>query len=210
MTSGKSCLSWYQASIWEPRPIFLLLSLIVFRQLQICWYERPLGWEVESVVFSFCRASPVQPFSSLSPMGLMSILYCLYFLDSPPNLEGQIPVFISPRNRISQLYPRALGCTWSINCEICITVWDLWFLMMNLYCITAYILVTIPFWFLLRKWRWTQHYGWLLLANIGLETHSVLMVSKHFQNHFLKLWVLTSSRFWRQCLTAKRLRCYLV
>jgi hypothetical protein len=26
-----------------------------------------------------------------------------------PNLEGHVPVFISPRNRIAQLYPRALG-----------------------------------------------------------------------------------------------------
>jgi hypothetical protein len=26
-----------------------------------------------------------------------------------PNLEGQVPVFISPRNRVAQLYPKALG-----------------------------------------------------------------------------------------------------
>jgi hypothetical protein len=26
-----------------------------------------------------------------------------------PNLEGQVPVFISPGNRVAQLYPRALG-----------------------------------------------------------------------------------------------------
>jgi hypothetical protein len=25
------------------------------------------------------------------------------------NLEGQVPVFISPRNRVAQLYPQALG-----------------------------------------------------------------------------------------------------
>jgi hypothetical protein len=36
----------------------------------------------------------------------MSIVYCLYFWDSP-NLEGKVPVFISPRNRVAQLYPRA-------------------------------------------------------------------------------------------------------
>jgi hypothetical protein len=33
--------------------------------------------------------------------------YCLIW-DSP-NLEGQVPVFISPRNRVAQLYPSALG-----------------------------------------------------------------------------------------------------
>jgi hypothetical protein len=26
-----------------------------------------------------------------------------------PNLDGQVPVFISPRNRVAQLYPQALG-----------------------------------------------------------------------------------------------------
>jgi hypothetical protein len=26
-----------------------------------------------------------------------------------PNQEGQVPVFISPRNRVAQLYPQALG-----------------------------------------------------------------------------------------------------
>jgi hypothetical protein len=26
-----------------------------------------------------------------------------------PNLEGQVPVFISPRNRVAQLYPQVLG-----------------------------------------------------------------------------------------------------
>jgi hypothetical protein len=26
-----------------------------------------------------------------------------------PNLEGQVPIFISPRNRVARLYPQALG-----------------------------------------------------------------------------------------------------
>jgi hypothetical protein len=69
---------------------------------------RRLLWrEVGSAVFSFCRATPAKPFSDLSPTELMSIFYCLYFWDSP-NLED----FISPRNRVAQLYPRALGANW--------------------------------------------------------------------------------------------------
>jgi hypothetical protein len=36
-----------------------------------------------------------------------TILYCLIW-DSP-NPEGQVPVFISRRNRVAQLYPRAQG-----------------------------------------------------------------------------------------------------
>jgi hypothetical protein len=37
----------------------------------------------------------------------MIIFYSLR-LETPPNLEGQIGVFISLRNRVTQLYPQAL------------------------------------------------------------------------------------------------------
>jgi hypothetical protein len=37
----------------------------------------------------------------------MTIFYCLRF-ETPPNLEGQVPVFISPRN-MARLYSQALG-----------------------------------------------------------------------------------------------------
>jgi hypothetical protein len=33
----------------------------------------------------------------------------LFQIRDYPNLEGQVPVFISPRNRVAQLYPQALG-----------------------------------------------------------------------------------------------------
>jgi hypothetical protein len=37
-TDGQSAsLSWCQAPIWGPRPIFLFVSLIIFRQLRVCW-----------------------------------------------------------------------------------------------------------------------------------------------------------------------------
>jgi hypothetical protein len=42
-----------------------------------------------------------------STVSFETIFYCLIW-DSP-NLEGQVPVFISPRKRVAQLYPRALG-----------------------------------------------------------------------------------------------------
>jgi hypothetical protein len=67
---------------------FFFLSLIVFRQLRFFFYfGRPLWREVGCAVCRFCRASPAQPFPGLTPTGLMSICYCLYFWDSP-NLEG--------------------------------------------------------------------------------------------------------------------------
>jgi hypothetical protein len=37
----------------------------------------------------------------------VTILYCLIW--NTPNLEVQVPVFISPRNRVAQLYTQALG-----------------------------------------------------------------------------------------------------
>jgi hypothetical protein len=36
-----------------------------------------------------------------------TIFYCL--IRHSPNLEGQVPVFMSPKNRVAQLYPRELG-----------------------------------------------------------------------------------------------------
>jgi hypothetical protein len=51
-------------------------------------------------------ALPEQSHLSRSPTELTAISY--YLLWDSPNLEGQVPVFISPRNRVAQLYPRAL------------------------------------------------------------------------------------------------------
>jgi hypothetical protein len=69
---------------------FLYIFFDSYRFLDV---GRPLWREVRSVAFSFCWVSPAEPFSELSPMGLMSILYCLYFWDSL-NLKGQVPVHL--------------------------------------------------------------------------------------------------------------------
>jgi hypothetical protein len=70
----------------------------------------PLWREVGSVVFHFCFNWHLQgrAGSVMSPTGLMSTFYWFYFWDSP-NLEGHVPGFICPRNRVAQLYPWALG-----------------------------------------------------------------------------------------------------
>jgi hypothetical protein len=34
-----------------------------------------------------------------------------------PNLEGQVPIFISPRNRVVQLHPQALGSLSITSCD---------------------------------------------------------------------------------------------
>jgi hypothetical protein len=54
-------------------------------------------------IYCRCLASPKQSFSGLSP-----VFYCPNFWDSL-NLEGQVSVFISPSNRVAQLYPQTLG-----------------------------------------------------------------------------------------------------
>jgi hypothetical protein len=39
--SQSASLSWCQVSIWDPRTIFPLISLIMFRQLRVCWCGAP-------------------------------------------------------------------------------------------------------------------------------------------------------------------------
>jgi hypothetical protein len=69
---------------------------------------RSLWREKWSAVYNCCWSSPAQSFLGPSPAGLVIIFYYFKF-ETPPNLEGQVPVFISPRNRVAQLYPQALG-----------------------------------------------------------------------------------------------------
>jgi hypothetical protein len=104
---------------------FLKLKLNYDRQPQSCWH--PSG--TRDQFFSLLEIS-FRQLTSLtrgrvcnlllllvltrqrSPAGLKTIFYCLNSWD-PPNLEGQVPVFISPRNRVAQLCPRAL-CSLSV------------------------------------------------------------------------------------------------
>jgi hypothetical protein len=66
----------------------------------------PLWREVVSVVYSCCWASQAQSFLGPSSACLMTMFLLSQIWDSP-KLEGQLPVFISPSNRIVQLYPQA-------------------------------------------------------------------------------------------------------
>jgi hypothetical protein len=77
---------------------------IIFRQPRICWCRAPYvtrGWVCS---FKCCWASSAQSFSGLSPTGIMTMFLLSQIWDSP-NLEGQVPIFISPRNKGAQLYP---------------------------------------------------------------------------------------------------------
>jgi hypothetical protein len=96
--------SWCQAPIWTLDQYFPF-SLWLF--LDTCGFVG-VWWEVGSVVFSFCQALPAQPFSDLSPTGLMSIFYCLYFWDSPKP-EGPGSCIYFPQEQDSPVIPPGIG-----------------------------------------------------------------------------------------------------
>jgi hypothetical protein len=76
-----------------------------FAVIVLMWH--PLWWEDGSAVCNCCWASSAQSFWDRSPKALMTTL--LSQIRDSPNLEGQVPVFIFPQNRVVQLYPQALS-----------------------------------------------------------------------------------------------------
>jgi hypothetical protein len=70
---------------------------ITVRQLRVCCCRAPSPTRER-----FCRLQLLLVFASAGHILLSQIR------DSP-NLERQVPIFISPRNRMAQLYPQALG-----------------------------------------------------------------------------------------------------
>jgi hypothetical protein len=88
--------------VWGPRSDFCYCHTFA-----ILLMGHSLWREDGSIVYNFCWSSSAQSFSGPSPAGLMTVFYCLRF-ETPPNLEGQVPVFIFPRHRVAQLYPQAL------------------------------------------------------------------------------------------------------
>jgi hypothetical protein len=91
------------------RDQFYFLLEIVFIQLRVCNFVAPslTRGRVCNLLYNCFWALPEQSLLGGSSAELTAIFYSLIW-DSP-NLEGQVPVFISPRNRVAQLYPRALG-----------------------------------------------------------------------------------------------------
>jgi hypothetical protein len=70
---------------------------ITFRQLRVCWCGASLWWDGGFVAYICCCASPAQPFSGPSPVGLATIFYCPRFetsFSSPPtNHRVTVEVF---------------------------------------------------------------------------------------------------------------------
>jgi hypothetical protein len=88
---------------------FFFLLEIFFKQLQFCYFVAPslTRGRVCNVLYNCFWALKEHSHLCPSPAELTAIFYCLIW--DTTNLEGQVPVFISPRNKVAQLYPRALG-----------------------------------------------------------------------------------------------------
>jgi hypothetical protein len=101
-------LSRYQVTIWDPRPISASLPGKLYLDSLAIVIMRRLLWRKDvSVIYNSCWALPVQSFSGES-RGTPDYILLSQFWDSP-NLEGQVPIFIFPRNRVAQLYSQALS-----------------------------------------------------------------------------------------------------
>jgi hypothetical protein len=90
------------------RDKFFFLLEISFRQLWLCYFVVPslTRGQLCNLSYNCFWALPEQSLLGRSPAELTAIFYCPTW-DSP-SLEDQVPVFISPRTGVTQLYPRAL------------------------------------------------------------------------------------------------------
>jgi hypothetical protein len=77
-------------------------------QLWILDVGRSLWREIVRVQFSVFAGHRQRRLSGLSPTELISIFCCLYFWDSS-NLQGQVPVFISPKEKVSPAISLGIG-----------------------------------------------------------------------------------------------------
>jgi hypothetical protein len=105
-----------------PWPIFLS-PWHFFRRLRVRYFVAP-SLTIEGVCnLLLLQGLAAQFRSGLRPAGLKTLFYC------PNFLESQVPVFTSPKNRVVQLHPRALGCgsvckSLLFNCKINTSVFN--------------------------------------------------------------------------------------
>jgi hypothetical protein len=84
---------------------FFFLLEISFRQVRLCYFVAPslTRGRVCNLLYNCFWALPEKSLLVQSPTELTAVFYCLIW--GSPNLEGQVPIFISPRNRVAQLHP---------------------------------------------------------------------------------------------------------
>jgi hypothetical protein len=92
----------------DPRPIFPFHSLIIFRQLRVCWCGATSLTRSRICTFQLLLGIACAAFLKSESHGTpRHILLSIFFRLPQPG--GPSSWFISPRKRVSQLYPRALG-----------------------------------------------------------------------------------------------------
>jgi hypothetical protein len=81
---------------------------LFFWQFRVCWCGAPPLTRSRICTFQFLPGIASAAFLRSESHWTNEHSLLSLFLDSP-NQKGQVPVFISPRNRVVQLCPRALG-----------------------------------------------------------------------------------------------------
>jgi hypothetical protein len=99
-------MSWYRAPLWDLRPDIISCRNVAVSNSQSCiyWMSSLTRGQVCNLQ---CNHSIVQVAQNPKP-------YFTVSSETPPTW-GQAPVFISPRNRVAQLYPRALGSLYIVS-----------------------------------------------------------------------------------------------
>jgi hypothetical protein len=87
--SQSASLSWYKATLWNPRSISISFPWKLFShscKLFIVWHSH---WrEGGSLIYSCCWASPAQCFSGLNRAWFMPIFYWIHF-EVPPKCRAR-------------------------------------------------------------------------------------------------------------------------
>jgi hypothetical protein len=105
---------------WRSVSQYVLVSIPLWDLRTYISCRRMAVWKLRSC---FCGAPSLTRGSAICSVitqwsescRIITILYCLIW-DSP-NLEGQVPVFISPRNSVAQLYPQTLSALHVASCD---------------------------------------------------------------------------------------------
>jgi hypothetical protein len=112
-TDGQSVsLSWCQAPIWGPRPDFCYLKTVAGF---LIWGA--LSDERTGLSFTIA-AGRHQRSHSVVRVPRDSQPYLLSQIRDSSNMGGQVPVFVSPTNRVAQLYSQALCSIFVASYEV--------------------------------------------------------------------------------------------
>jgi hypothetical protein len=113
--SQSESLSWCQAPIWDPRPIFRLLSLIIFRQLRVCWCGAPSL--TRSRICSFQFLQDIASAAFLKSESHEHVLLYLFLRLPQPREPGSCIYF--PQEQGSPVIPSGIGFDSRNSAKMC-------------------------------------------------------------------------------------------